>query len=211
MWQVGSSSSSKAVLAALRALQDKIRRLEAERSTALDESNQLRHQLKQQEIEFEHVKQRDQLQSQKNISEVRHAYDKLLSDKAELEIRLSKLEDKSKVLMSSSEDMQVKVRLLEEEKHASSMKIREMENQRNSIESQIKLAQIKEEGQLLPTTYIYSYHVLFCHSHVTTSTAHASSLLSSYIISSIIPSVAPSIMTSVNRDVPVVAMGEQAS
>lgn len=129
-------------------MQDKIRRLEAERSTALDESNQLRHQLKQQEIEFEHVKQRDQLQSQKNISEVRNAYDKLLSDKAELEIRLSKLEDKSKVLMSNSEDMQVKIHLLEEEKHGSSMKIRELENQRNSIESQIKLAQIKEEGRL---------------------------------------------------------------
>ena len=45
-----ASSSSKAVLAALRALQDKIRRLETERTQALDESSQLRLQLKNFEI-----------------------------------------------------------------------------------------------------------------------------------------------------------------
>lgn len=47
-----SASSSKAVLAALRALQDKIRRLEQERGAALDEAAQLRHQLQTQVRSF---------------------------------------------------------------------------------------------------------------------------------------------------------------
>ena len=41
-----NTSSSKAVLAALRALQDKIRRLESERSQALDEATDLRQKIK---------------------------------------------------------------------------------------------------------------------------------------------------------------------
>jgi septal ring factor EnvC (AmiA/AmiB activator) len=58
-----SASSSKAVLAALRALQDKIRRLESERALALDENAQLRHQIKNQEIETGMVRFRDRLMS----------------------------------------------------------------------------------------------------------------------------------------------------
>ena len=49
---VGSTAtgSSKAVLAALRALQDKIRRLESERAQALDENAELKQLIKQHEI-----------------------------------------------------------------------------------------------------------------------------------------------------------------
>ena len=56
-----SQSGSKAVLAALRALQDKIRRLDSEKTSAIDECNQLKAQIKSMEIDHEHMKQRDAL------------------------------------------------------------------------------------------------------------------------------------------------------
>jgi chromosome segregation ATPase len=142
-----STSSSKAVLAALRALQDKIRRLEAERSQALDEAAQLRHQLKNQEVEAEHAKQREQLASQKGLHEVRAAYERLLTDKSELEVRLSKFEEKNKVAQGHIDDLQAKIRVLEDEKHAGEMKLKDLDHQRAQTEAQIRLAQQKEEGK----------------------------------------------------------------
>jgi centrosomal protein CEP57 len=141
-----NSSSSKAVLAALRALQDKIRRLESERTQALDETVQLRHQLKNQEVEAEHAKQREQLQAQKSLHEVRGAYERLLTEKSELEVRLSKFEEKNRSAQESVEDLQTKIRILEDDKHNGTMKLKDIEHQRMQIEAQIKLAQQKEEG-----------------------------------------------------------------
>lgn len=144
-----ASSSSKAVLAALRALQDKIRRLESERSQALDEATQLRHQLKNQEVEAEHAKQREQLTAQKSLQEVRAAYERLLTEKSELEVRLSKFEEKNKNAQIGVDELQSKIRILEEEKHAGNMKLKDLEHQRLQIENSIKMAQQKEEGNPL--------------------------------------------------------------
>jgi chromosome segregation ATPase len=153
-----STSSSKAVLAALRALQDKIRRLEAERSQALDEAAQLRHQLKNQEVEAEHTKQREQLAAQKGLHEVRAAYERLLTDKSELEVRLSKFEEKNKVAQSHIDDLQAKIRVLEDEKHAGEMKLKDLDHQRAQTEAQIRLAQQKEEGEYALKLNYMSYN-----------------------------------------------------
>lgn len=150
-----AASSSKAVLAALRALQDKIRRLESERSQALDESTQLRHQLKNLEIEAEHTKQREQLSSQKNLQEVKSAYERLLNEKAELEIRLARIEEKNKIALSSADSLQTRIRTLEDEKHSSVLKIKELEHQHHQLEMQIKQAQQKEEGIIIILAFYY--------------------------------------------------------
>lgn len=155
-----ASSSSKAVLAALRALQDKIRRLESERSQALDEATQLRHQLKNQEVEAEHAKQREQLTAQKSLHEVRAAYERLLTDKSELEVRLSKFEEKNKHAQIGVDELQAKIRILEDEKHAGNMKLKDLEHQRLQIENSIKMAQQKEEGA---TIMYYFDHVWIDH------------------------------------------------
>lgn len=147
---ISGSSSSKAVLAALRALQDKIRRLETERSQALDESAQLRLQLKNQEIEWEHAKQREQLSSQRSLQEAKAANERLLQDKNELEMKLMKVEEKNQQLVHASDELSLKIRLLEEEKHASALKIKELEHQQAKIEHQISLTQHKEKGARLP-------------------------------------------------------------
>ena len=140
-----SASSSKAVLAALRALQDKIRRLEVERTQAIDETTQLRHQLKNQEIESEHIKQREILNSQKSLQESRSAYDRLLGDKAELEVRVSKLEERNRLGQQTSDELQSKIKLLEDEKHNGLIKVKNLENHQLQLESQIQHCQSKEK------------------------------------------------------------------
>jgi hypothetical protein len=132
-----STSSSKAVLAALRALQDKIRRLELERTQAMDETAQLRHQLQNQEIEFEHAKNKESLNSQKSLQESRHAYDRLLTDKTELEIRIAKLEERNAENRNNSDLLQEKIREVEEEKYRCQMKAKELETEQLQLNLQI--------------------------------------------------------------------------
>lgn len=142
-----SASSSKAVLAALRALQDKIRRLEAERAQALDETSQLRHQLQSQEVEFEHAKQRDNMNSTKSLQDARSAYDRLLSEKTELEIRAARLEERNRDSRETAEELQSRIRSLEEEKYHGNQKLKDLESQHVHLEQQIEIAQRKEKGE----------------------------------------------------------------
>lgn len=144
---INTSSSSKAVLAALRALQDKIRRLETERSQALDESTQLRLQLKNQEIEYEHAKQREQLHSNKSLQEAKSANERLLHDKNELEMKLMKLEERNNQIGNSADELHMKIRLLEEEKHSGSLRIKELEHKQVNLEANITMSQQKEKGK----------------------------------------------------------------
>lgn len=141
------SSSSKAVLAALRALQDKIRRLEAERSQALDETAQLRLQLKNQEIEADHMKQKENLNAQKSLHEVKSAYDRLLTEKTDMEVRLAKLEERNRSAQHVAEDLQAKIKALEDEKQSSLQRARDLEHQQQNYDLQIKNAQQKEKGE----------------------------------------------------------------
>ena len=75
-----SSSSSKAVLAALRALQDKIRRLETDRARAVEETETLRHRLQGFEVEAEQIRARGDAIAQRNIQEARNTYDRLIAE-----------------------------------------------------------------------------------------------------------------------------------
>jgi chromosome segregation ATPase len=143
---ISSASSSKAVLAALRALQDKIRRLEAERSQATEESQQLRNQLKTIEIEVEHSKQRDAISSQRAIQESKLSCERLTLEKTELENRLQLLEEKNKAINNASQELQARIRLLEDEKSSANSKLRELDSQYKHTESQLLRAQQTEKG-----------------------------------------------------------------
>ncbi len=140
------STSSKAVLAALRALQDKIRRLEAERSQALDETSHLKHQLQTQNIEAEHIRQKESLSVQKSLQEARSGYDRLLTEKTELESRTLNLEEKNKSCLARADEMQSKIRFLEDEKHSTAMRMKDLEHQQQQLESQIRNTEHKEKG-----------------------------------------------------------------
>jgi len=139
-----SASSSKAVLAALRSLQDKIRRLESERSQALSEATELRSQIKIQEQEQEHLKQRENLAAQKSLAEARTTHDRLLTEKTEMEVRVARMEDRNRECHSTAEELQTKMRSLEEEKTRSMLGIKDLESQHRLLEGQIQSMQQKE-------------------------------------------------------------------
>jgi chromosome segregation ATPase len=142
-----STSSSKAVLAALRALQDKIARLELEKTHAMDETAQLRHQLQNQEIEFEHMKNKDSLTSQKALQEARHAYDRLLTDKTELEIRIARLEERNAENRGNTDLLQHKIREVEEEKYQCQLQAKELETEQLQLNLQIDHGHKREKGK----------------------------------------------------------------
>jgi hypothetical protein len=141
-----SASSSKAVLAALRALQDKIRRLESERAQAIDDTAQLRHQIKNQEIESEHLKQRDNLAAQKNIHEVRSAYERILTEKTETEIRFVKLEERNREEQQISDDLRSRVISFESNRHLAMLEIKNLDGEKNQLIGQVRQLQQKEKG-----------------------------------------------------------------
>jgi chromosome segregation ATPase len=142
-----SASSSKAVLAALRALQDKIRRLESERGQALDECTQLRHTLQTQEVEFENAKKRESLLTSKSVADTRHELERVLSDKTELEIRLAKLEEKNRESRDQVDDLKKRIVILEEEKYQATMQLKDFESDQHRLEHQIDLQHRKENGK----------------------------------------------------------------
>lgn len=147
--QTSSVTSSKAVLNALKALQDKIRRLENERSQALDECSELKHQLKALEIETDHAKQKENLAIQRTIQESRVIYDKLQNEKVELELKLSRLEEKNRQEQQHATELQDKIRSLEDDKIQQLHKIKDLEGQIFQLESQVSDAQKFERGKLV--------------------------------------------------------------
>lgn len=142
-----AATSSKAVLTALRALQDKISRLESEKTEALEESARLRLQIQNQDMTSERFKQRDNLTSQKNLHEVRTAYDRILTEKSETEMRLSKLDDRNRAEEKIAIDLRAKIRAVEDEKHSGLLTIKDLESERTQLQSQILHVHQKEKGK----------------------------------------------------------------
>ena len=140
-----STASSKAVLAALRALQEKIRRLEAEKNQAIDECQNLRNQMKIIEIDIDHVRQREVLSSQKLIQETHIEYEKVLSEKNQLEIRLNNLEEERILLQKSSEEMTFKIKCLEEDKSTYTIKLHDFESLQTQLQTHLINVKQKEK------------------------------------------------------------------
>ena len=141
-----SPSNSKAVLAALRALQDKIRRLESERSQALEETANLRNQLSNFEIESEHRLRKETIDYQRSIQDARNIYDKLLSEKDALEQRFTKLEAKCRESNSELDDLNLQYKKLESEKYASEVRLTLLERELESLQNQLQSSQQHEQG-----------------------------------------------------------------
>jgi len=141
----GGAGSSKAVLAALRALQDKIKRLEAERTQALDEVSELKHALKHKDLEADHAKQRDELASSKQLQESRAACDKLLTERGELESKLSRLEESHRDQQQQAHAAHIRIESLEEQKLEAVVRVKELETAYAALEEKINKAVSKEK------------------------------------------------------------------
>lgn len=153
MQSASTASSSKAVLAALRALQDKIRRLETEKSQALDDAASLRTQLKSLEIDQEHSRERDALHNQKLLQDARMAYEKVLSEKTDLENRLRMLDKQLDKVNGELQNVVRDNKELENGKKAANEKLQQLENQVIEMELKLQESLQKEQGlkfSLLP-------------------------------------------------------------
>jgi chromosome segregation ATPase len=144
---INTASSSKAVLAALRALQDKIRSLETERTQAVDEISSLKLQMKNQEIENENTRQKEILNNQKLLQESKLSYDRLIYEKNELENKLNKIQEKNSSISDLSNNLQLKIQLLEEDKNGLVKKINDVEFENSQMELHIKQSQLNEKGK----------------------------------------------------------------
>ena len=145
--QVGQvAGNSKAVLAALRALQDKIRRLDTERAAALDEAQVLRQQVKQMELEMEHSKQRDALASQRVLQEARVQQERLFADRADLEVRLARSEDRTREQSRQIVELEAQVQLLADDKVRAEGAGREAEGRARELDERLAQGVAREKG-----------------------------------------------------------------
>ncbi|CAM9110633.1 unnamed protein product, partial [Ectocarpus sp. 4 AP-2014] len=84
--------SSRAVLAALRGLQDKVRRLENERTQAVEEVETFKGELVQRREDFKHAQELQNLTIQEGSAASRLSYERLLAEKRLVDNRLEETE-----------------------------------------------------------------------------------------------------------------------
>lgn len=140
-----TATSSKAVLAALRALQDKIRRLESEKLHAIDETDQLKHQLSLFESETEKTRQLEISESKKKLEDAKYSHDKLLFEKKELESRIEKMDEKSRQSMENLEEVMKQLRRIEQEKASCDNRLKDMDKETRSLEARLEAVQKREK------------------------------------------------------------------
>ncbi|CAM9227370.1 unnamed protein product, partial [Hapterophycus canaliculatus] len=95
--------SSNAVLAALKGLQDKVRRLENERRQAVEEAETLKGNIKQRQQEFKHMQELQKLNTQEESAASRLSYERLLADKRVVDIHLDDTERLKQELQEACE------------------------------------------------------------------------------------------------------------
>jgi len=140
-------SSSKAVLAALRALQDKIRRLESDKVRADDETKHLRDQIQNKEAEFDYQKQREKMSLQRNLNETKINYEQAMAKKNQLEAHLQELEGINHELRSNTDELVATVQSLEDDKYQKDMTLKDLESKFLHLEMQMEVSQQRERGK----------------------------------------------------------------
>ena len=146
-----ATGGSKAVLSALRALQDKIRRLETEKSIALEEATRVRQEARQKEVDLERDYEKEKLGLQKVVHETNIAFESLEQQKTALDLRLVRAEDKINELKSEISFLHEKIgkaeERLSEEKEAVQKLERALETEQE--EKKKSTAQTKEITQTI--------------------------------------------------------------
>ncbi|TMW63592.1 hypothetical protein Poli38472_002533 [Pythium oligandrum] len=122
-----NAQGSRAVLSALKALQDKIRRLEEEREKLLQELSDVKVKARKREAEFASAEKKLTYELGQSKESARAAYDALRSEKEELKLELVKYAERRKAMQAElqhaqklvstysakSEDLQSQVHLCE--------------------------------------------------------------------------------------------------
>lgn len=140
----GNATSTKAVLSALRALQDKIRRLEAERQSAVDQCAQLRSKIQQVETDSQKYLDIEVHRAKELSAEQNSTIKQLTADKAGLELRLSRHEEERKALYRQIEHLRDRAAELELSQRASAAKSVTHQTRATQLHDDLKLAEQRE-------------------------------------------------------------------
>lgn len=140
-----SVSSSKAVLAALRALQEKIKKLETERLEAQEEAAQLRAQLRHYEEEAKYQKQKEQSYAHESLLETRSTIEQLSVDKQELEQKLHKAEQDNRAISRELERLREQLDATLQVKEGMIPQVREAEGRISVLEQEVRASQEREK------------------------------------------------------------------
>ncbi|CAM9613745.1 unnamed protein product, partial [Hapterophycus canaliculatus] len=124
----GASAGSKAVLSALRALQDKIRKLESERDRASVEAGTLRRQIAALQTENDRTAQIQMASLQEKSLASRLAYERLQADKAAQEVRLRKAEEQKGLLAREAAAAKDRSAVAEEARRSAESRVRTLED-----------------------------------------------------------------------------------
>ncbi|DBA00978.1 TPA: hypothetical protein N0F65_006239, partial [Lagenidium giganteum] len=134
----GGAQGSRAVLSALKALQDKIRRLEEERETHLQELSDVKAQARKREAESSANEKKLAYELTQAKESARAAYDALRAEREELKVEVVKLEERKRSLEAEIQHYQSLL-------NTSSTKSDDLETQLDLAEAQRKRTQAELE------------------------------------------------------------------
>ena len=140
----GGAQSTKAVLSALRALQDKIRRLESERQVAVDQSTRLRAKLRQQEISSQQKLEAEVHAGQERETTAQLAVEHANTEKSAMELRLCKVDEEKKALYREIEHLREKCSEAELGRRSAEAKASSHRAHVRDLEEQLKVAELRE-------------------------------------------------------------------
>ncbi|CAM9321629.1 unnamed protein product [Chrysoparadoxa australica] len=145
----GPAHSSKAVLSALRALQDKVRKLEQERDKAKVECRLLEQRLTAQQASHDTSMQREVMASRERQTAARLAYERLAADKSNVDVRLAKAEEKRHELRHQLEALERAQLGSEASRKAAEAQTDLLRSRVVALEAELKaLADEETQGQL---------------------------------------------------------------
>ena len=136
------AGNSRAVLAALRALQDKIRRLEGDRDAATAEAQRLREELASQAARHDHSLRMAAIAQQERGAASRLAYERLAADKARTDAKLAKAEEQKAALVKETEAGKASAETAESDFRKAEVKARSLRQRLEEVEAQ--LSQLKK-------------------------------------------------------------------
>jgi hypothetical protein len=135
---VPGAHSSKAVLSALRALQEKIRRLESERGDLLDECVGLKSQLRQQQFKHEQESSKLRLDYENIERSSRSFYESTALEKNELTRLVVRHEEEKKALEKEAQYIKENAQCGEEERRESSTRVKVLEKRIAHLEQDLR-------------------------------------------------------------------------
>jgi hypothetical protein len=135
---VPGAHSSKAVLSALRALQEKIRRLESERGDLLDECVGLKSQLRQQQYKHEHESTKLRTDYENIERSSRSFYESTALEKNELTRLVVKHEEEKKAMEKEAQYIKENAQRGEEERREASTRVKVLEKRIAHLENDLR-------------------------------------------------------------------------